>query len=446
MDYRAEYTRKLKTAAEAVKLIHDGDWVDYGPGAAFPETLDAALAGRKGELRDVNVRGNLELKPVQIAEQDPGNESFTYNTWHCSGYGRKYVNQGIAYFSPMLFRDCGSYYTKGLANVDVYMFAVTPMDEHGNFGFGLNNCCSQEVIDKATRIIVEVNEHMPVVYGLESDHINIRDVDCIVESKTDVCKLPPAPAPSSVDESIAGHIFPFLSNGMTLQLGIGGMPKALGALIAQSDLKDLGMHAEYLSDGYLSLYEMGKITNQKKELQKGKGVFSTCSGSQALYDFLDHNIDIASAPMSYVNNPYVISQFKNFVSINGCIAVDLYGQVCSEAVGTRQISGTGGQLDFVTGAYMAESGKSFLTLPSTFTDKDGVAHSSILPKFTAGDIITTPRTQAPYMVTEYGIAQLSGRTTWQRAEALISIAHPDFREELIKAAEEQKIWRHSNKR
>ena len=150
--------------------------------------------------------------------------------------------------------------------------------------------------------------------------------------------------------------------------------------------------------------------------------------------------------MRYVNNPHTISQFKKFISINGCISVDLYGQVCSESAGTRQISGTGGQLDFVTGAYMAEQGKAFLTLPSTFKDKQGGVHSSILPAFTQGDIITTPRTQAPYMVTEYGVAQLTGRTTWQRAESLIAIAHPDFRDELIKAAEAQKIWRKSNKR
>ena len=446
MDYYAEYKRKLKTADEAVQLIKDGDWVDYSAGAAFPEDLDAALARRKGELHDVNVRGNLELKPVMIAEQDPENESFTYNTWHCSGYGRRYVNAGMAYFSPMLFRNCGSYYQHGFAQADVLMITVSPMDAHGNFNFGLNNCCTQEIIDTVDHIILEVNEHMPVIYGMANDHINITDVDCVVESTAPVCTLPPAAAPSPIDEQIAEIIFPFLTDGMTLQLGIGGTPNALGTLIAQSDLKDLGMHAEYMSDGYLRLYEEGKITDKKKELQRGKGVFSTCSGSQALYDFLDHNLGILSAPMAYVNDPAVISRFKKFVSINGCISLDLYGQVCSEAAGTRQISGTGGQLDFVTGTYQAEDGKAFLTLPSTFTDKKGVVHSSILPKFTQGDIITTPRTQAPYIVTEYGVAQLAGLTTWQRAEAIIGLAHPDFRESLIKAAEEQKIWRKSHEK
>ena len=238
----------------------------------------------------------------------------------------------------------------------------------------------------------------------------------------------------------------YLYDGITLQIGIGGMPNALGGLIAESDLKDLGMHTELMSDGYLKLYQAGKITNKKKTLNRGKGVFSICNGSRELYEFLDHNMDIQSVPMRYVNNPETIRQLDHFVSINGCIAMDLYGQVCSETSGIRHISGTGGQLDFVTGAYMAGHGQAFLAMTSTFTDKQGVKHSRILPRFTEGDVITTPRTQAPSMVTEYGVARLSGLTTWERAEKIISIAHPDFREELIAAAERQKIGRRSNKK
>jgi len=445
MNYMKEYKKKIKTPEEAVKIVQDGDWVDYCAGAAFPELLDAALAARKGDLHDVNVRGNLEVKPVKVAEQDPENISFTYNTWHCSGYGRHYIDRGGAFFSPMLFRNCGSYYTRGLANVDVVMITAAPMDKNGNFSFGLNNCATQEIIDKAAHVILEVNPNMPVIYGLACDHIHISEVDSIVESNVPVGGVPNSTA-TDIDKKIAAYIFPYLQNGMTLQLGIGGTPNALGDLIARSELKDLGMHAEFMSDGYLSLYQAGKITNQKKELQRGKGVFSTCAGSRELYDYMDHNMDIMSAPMSYVNDPYVIGQFKNFVSINGCIAVDLYGQVCSESAGMRQISGTGGQLDFVTGTYLSEHGQAFLAMSSAFFDAKGHIHSRILPRFTAGDIITTPRTQAPCIVTEYGIASLTGKTTWQRAEALISIAHPAFRETLIDAAAKQKIWRRSNHR
>ncbi|MEG2177110.1 MAG: acetyl-CoA hydrolase/transferase C-terminal domain-containing protein [Oscillibacter sp.] len=445
MDIDALYREKLKTPEDAVKLVQSGDWVDYSMTCSFPEALDAALARRREELRDVNVRSALSMKPVQVVEQDPEHRAFTFNAWHCSGIDRRYVDKGLAYHSPMLFRNCGAYYRRGFAPVNVAMISVPPMDKHGYFSYGLTNSTTQEVLDAAEHIILEVNEEMPVVYGMESDHIHISQVDCVVEGHKTLGETPGA-APTEIDQRIAANIFPYLRDGITLQLGIGGMPNALGSLIAESDLKDLGMHTELMSDGYLQLYQAGKITNLKKEINRGKGVFSICFGSRALYEFLDHNLGILSAPMRYVNDPATICQFRDFVSINGCIAMDLYGQVCSETSGTRQISGTGGQLDFVTGAFQSENGKSFLAMSSTFQDRQGVTHSRILPKFTEGDVITTPRTQAPYMVTEYGVANLSGLTTWQRAEAIIGIAHPDFREELIAAAQTQKIWRRTNQR
>ena len=445
MDVQKLYQEKLCTAEEAVKCVKSGDWVDYSQTCSFPTDLDAALAGRKDELTDVKVRNAISMKPVQVVEQDPEQKAFTYNLWHCSAIDRHYLDQGRAYHSPMLFRDCGSYYQNGFAPVDVAMITVSPMDRNGNFSFGLTNCCMQEMLDAAKTIIVEVNQEMPFIYGMENDHINVRDVDKIVESKSSISTVS-TPAPTEIDQKIAAQILPFLHDGITLQLGIGGMPNALGTLIAESDLKDLGMHTELMSDGYLKLYQAGKITNKKKTRNRGKGVFSICNGSRDLYDFLDQNVDILSAPMAYVNKPEIIASLDNFVSINGCINVDLYGQVCSETVGTRQISGTGGQLDFVTGAYRSQGGKAFLTLPSVYTDKKGKKHSNIIPRFTDGNVITTPRTQAPIIVTEYGAAQLQGHSTWERAERLIAIAHPEVRDELIAAAEEQRIWRRSNTR
>ena len=445
MDVYGEYREKLRTPEQAVQIVKDGDWVDYSHCCSFPAALDKALAGRRGELKDVKVRGSVTCRPVQVLEQDPGNETFTYNVWHCSAIDRKYLDQGRAYHQPMLFRNCGSYYERGFAPVDVAMITVAPMDRQGNFSFGLTNCCQQEVLDAAKHIVLEVNPDMPVVYGVANDHIHISDVDYVVESDEPISAAPGRPA-SELDKKIAAQIFPYLHDGMTLQLGIGGLPNALGELIAESDLKDLGMHAEIMSNGYLKLYQSGKITNKKKPLQRGKGVFSVCLGSKELYEFLHYNQGILSAPMYYVNAAETIRQLDDFISINSCIAVDLYGQVCAESVGTRQISGTGGQLDFVTGTYMASHGKAFLARPSMSFDAYGVGRSNILPKFTDGDIITTPRTQTPYVATEYGAVNLSGLATWQRAEALISIAHPDFRDALIKAAEKQRIWRRSNKR
>ena len=362
----------------------------------------------------------------------------------CSGT-TKYIDQGRAFHTPMLFRHNGTYYRKGYAPVNVAMITVAPMDKNGNLSYGLTNCAMQEILDAAEHIILEVNPSMPTIAGLANDHINIRDADFVVESELPIPTVK-SPAATEADRKIASYIFPYVTSGCTLQLGIGGIPNSIGSMIAESDVKDLGMHTELMSDGYLDLYLAGKITNAKKKLNRGKGVFSICNGSRKLYDFLDHNDAVLSAPMAYVNNPATIRELDDFISINGCLAVDLFGQVSSESAGLRQISGTGGQVDFITGALEAEHGRAFLAMHATFTDKTGKLHSNILPHFTNGDIITTPRTQAPNIVTAYGLASLPGRTTWQRAEALINIAHPDFRDELIKAAEDQKIWRQSNKR
>ena len=205
------------------------------------------------------------------------------------------------------------------------------------------------------------------------------------------------------------------------------------------------MHTELCTDAYLYMYEAGKLTNKKKTIDKGKGVFGVAIGSGRLYDWLDDNHGVAAYPLEYVNRPYVIAQIDNMVSINGCVAVDLYGQVSSESFGARQISGTGGQLDFLIGASASKGGKAFLCMSSTYRDKQGELHSRVLPQFN-GDIITSPRSQVYFLATEYGVINLEGRSTWERAEALISIAHPDFKEELVKEAEKRKIWRRSNRR
>ena len=231
----------------------------------------------------------------------------------------------------------------------------------------------------------------------------------------------------------------------TIQLGIGGVPDALGMMIAESDLKDLGMHTEFCTDAFYKLHASGKLTNRCKTLDKGKGVFGVAAGTQVLYDWIDDNPGVAAYPIDYVNDPYVIAQLDNFISLNSCIAADLYGQVSSESSGLRHISGTGGQVDFLTGAAMSKGGKAFICMSSTFTDKSGAVQSRIVPHFD-GDIVTSPRSQAYYIATEYGVVNLAGATTWERAESLISVAHPDFRDELIKAAEAQRIWRKSNKR
>lgn len=444
MNFAEEYKRKLKTPEEAVKLVKDGDWVDYSVGIGFPVLLDAALAKRKDELRDIKIRGSLAMQPIQAVEQDRERRTFTYNSWHCSGYERNLCDEGLCNYIPMIFRNMASYYRRYLT-VNVAMISVAPMDSKGFFNFSMVNCTTRAILDAADLIILEVNEHMPHVYGGQEDCIHISEVDVVVEGEHKPLAQLHVPPATEIDEKIASLLLPHIPDGATIQLGIGGMPNSVGKLMAESDLKDLGMHTELLSDGFVDLYEAGKLTNSRKTLHRGKGVFGIALGSQRLYDWVGENQGLLSFPMDYVNQPSVMAQMENMISINNCIAIDLYGQVSSESAGTRHISGTGGQLDFSTGAYDAPGGKGFICMTSSYRDKAGNLKSRILPKFTEGDIITTPRTQAFYIVTEYGIVNLAGRSTWERAELLISLAHPDFRDELIAAADKQKIWRNSNR-
>ncbi len=384
------------------------------------------------------------MQPIQAVEQDRERRTFTYNSWHCSGYERKLCDEGLCNYIPMIFRSMASYYRRYLT-VNVAMISVAPMDNKGFFNFSMVNCTTRAILDAADLIILEVNEHMPHVYGGQEDCIHISEVDVVVEGEHKPLAQLPVPPATEIDEKIASLLLPHIPDGATIQLGIGGMPNSVGKLMAESDLKDLGMHTELLSDGFVDLYEAGKLTNSRKTLHRGKGVFGIALGSQRLYDWVGENQGLLSFPMDYVNQPSVMAQMENMISINNCIAIDLYGQVSSESAGTRHISGTGGQLDFSTGAYDAPGGKGFICMTSSYRDKTGNLKSRILPKFTEGDIITTPRTQAFYIVTEYGIVNLAGRSTWERAEMLISLAHPDFRDELIAAADKQKIWRNSNR-
>ena len=245
---------------------------------------------------------------------------------------------------------------------------------------------------------------------------------------------------------IAEFVVQNMVDGSTLQLGIGSLPNAVGQMIAKSDLKDLGIHTEMLCDSYLDMYKAGKITNTRKALDRYKSIFGLALGSQDLYDWIRENPGVVTYPISYCNDPANVGKIDNFVSINNCISVDLYGQICAESSGIRQISGTGGQLDFLEGAAVSRGGKAFICLTSSFTNKQGEMVSRINPTLVTGDVVTDPRSLAYYIVTEYGGVNLVGCSTWERAERLISVAHPAFRDELIAAAEKQGIWIRSNRR
>ena len=439
-----QYRKKLRTPEAAVRAVKSGDWVDYTSNVCFPPLLDAALAKRRDELSDVKIRGNLLFGPIQTVECDPSREHFLYNSWHCSAYERKLCDRGLCNYIPMIFRNVVPYYRHFLT-VNVAMMSVPPMDKHGYFNLSCATGIARGILEKADIVILEVNEHLPRILGGFDEFIHLSEVDYVVEGPHDPLPQFPAAEATEEDRKIAQQIGPFVRDGATLQLGIGAMPNVVGTLLAQSDLKDLGMHTELCGDAYFQLFKAGKLTNARKTIHRNKGMTGIVFGSQDLYDWVDQNPAVTVAPLEYVNAPETIAQLDDMISINSCIAVDLYGQTCAESAGLRHISGTGGQLDYLTGAAMSRGGKAFICMTSSFADKDGVRRSRILPHF-GGDIVTDPRSQAYFIVTEYGAVNLVGRSTWERAELLISIAHPDFREELIAAAREQKIWRESNKR
>ena len=444
MSVYQEYQSKLRTPEQAVQAVKSGDWVDYSCNVCFPTLLDAALAKRKDELWDVKLRGNLIFGPIRVVEADPTREHFIYNSWHCSGYERKLCDMGLCNYIPMVFRNLVSYYRNHIT-VNVAMLAVTPMDKHGYFNLSCATGTARGVLEQADIVILEVNEHLPRIFGGFDESVHISEVDFVVEGEHAPLPQFPVAEPTAEDVAIADLIVPHITDGATLQLGIGGMPNVVGARLAQSDLKDLGMHTELCGDAYYELYAAGKLTNQRKTFQRGKGVTGMVFGSQKLYDWVDQNPGVVVEPLEFVNAPETIAKLDNMVSINNCVAVDLYGQVCAESAGLRHISGTGGQLDYLTGAPMARNGQAFICMTSSYVDKKGVRHSRIMPHFN-GDIVTDPRSQAFNLVTEFGLVNLAGRSTWERAEMLVSIAHPDFRDELIAAAEQQKIWLRSNKR
>ena len=324
---------------------------------------------------------------------------------------------------------------------------VAPMDEHGYFNFGPNASHMAAVCETSKIVIVEVNENIPVCYGGFEEGIHVSKVDMIVEGDNPaIAEMGGGGAPTEVDEAVAKLIVEEIPNGACLQLGIGGMPNTVGSMIAKSDLKDLGVHTEMFVDAFVDIANAGKINGSKKNIDKGRQVYAFAAGTKKLYDYINRNPECMSAPVNYTNDIRSIAALDNFISINNAVDLDLFGQVNSESSGVKHISGAGGQLDFVLGAYLSKGGKSFICCSSTFTTRDGELKSRILPTLNPGSIVTDTRCNTHYLVTEYGKVNLKGLSTWQRAEAIISIAHPQFRDELIASAEKMNIWRRSNKR
>lgn len=438
------YNAKLVTADEAVKVVKSGDQIHLGLFCGVVVDLEKALAKRSDQLTDVTVCTTMwsYAQPPEILKADPKAEHFHYCSTHLTGTERKQNKAGNCWFLPVQFRENPKFYEECRDIFDVVMLQAAPMDASGNFNLGPQVAEYWGVLRNCKKIIVEVNENMPVNNGMEN-YLNINQVDYVVEGSNTPLPTITAKEASEAEKQMAEHIVKLIESGSTLQLGTGGFPNYVGKLIAESDIDDLGCHTEMFVDAYLHLYEAGKLTNNKS-INKGKMTYTFAMGSKELYDWIDGNQMMQVAPVDYVNDVEVISQNEKMISVNSCLQVDLFGQVNSESSGLQHIGGTGGQLDFVMGAFKSKGGKSFLCTPSTRTLKDGTKESLILPVLPTGSIVSTPRSAVHYIVTEYGAVNLKGKNTYERAELLISIAHPDFREELTRQAEKMGIWKGSS--
>jgi acyl-CoA hydrolase len=433
MNYQNEYKRKLISAEEAARLVKSGMWIDYGAICGFPSLVDEKLSERAGELQGVKIRA--EHSHTRIPGIDPDQEHFIHNSWFLGRVEREYHKQGCCSYIPFGLSEGPRMYREWLRDqVDITFIEVTPMDANGNFNFGAAVTRQKAACEVAKTVVVEVNEHMPWVLGGYDEVVNIADVDYVVENYE--YKIPEFAAAEATpeDRAIAELLAGQIEDGATIQLGVGAIPGVVGNLLIQHGLKDLGIHSEMFNDSMMGLIEAGVVTGRRKTLEPGRAVHCFAAGSERLYKFMDRNPALAGFPVNYTNDPYVIAKNEKQIAINSTLRVDLRGQVCSESVGCRQISGTGGQLEFTRGAYLSKGGKAFICLHATRRDKDGQPASNIVPVLELGDMVTVPASDVSYVVTEYGMVNLKGKSVWQRAKALISIAHPAFRDKLTEQA------------
>jgi acyl-CoA hydrolase len=422
------------SAAEAAALVKSGMTLDYGGLSLQPDLFDKALAARVGELSGVKVRAVLSTRAVAILEADPEGKSFEYYNWHFGGYDRVKHDARRTVYIPLNLGEVPDYYRRFLAPTDIVIVRAAPMDEHGMFNFGPTCAWLRATIERAKTVIIEASPGIPYVYG-PANGVHISEVDYIVEgSDLGLAELPHA-AMTDIDRAVARQLASEIDDGACIQIGIGAMPNAACSLLVESGIKNLGVHTEMLTDGIIDLCKAGKVTGARKQLDPGKVVFTFALGSKYMYDAITRNPEMEIHPVEYTNLPHIIMQNDNAVSINNTTQMDLQGQACSESDGHRHLTGTGGQLQFVRGSYASKGGKSFMLLSSTY-EKKGQRKSRIVLNLTPGNIVTTPRSDIMYVVTEYGMTNLKGKSVSERAKALIGLAHPDFREGLEREAHE----------
>ncbi|MDR1188503.1 MAG: hypothetical protein LBK95_13795 [Bifidobacteriaceae bacterium] len=426
MRWRDEYRSRLVSAPEAVRRLESGQRVVIGHACAEPQALVRELVAQGERLADVEI---VHMVPMgEAAYCSPGMRGhFRHNSLFAGPPTRRAIEDGDADYTPVFFSEVPDLLRRGLP-VDVALVHLSPPDRHGWCSFGLSVDYTKPAAQAARTVIAQVNPQMPRTLG--DSFIHVSELDAIIEVDEPVIELP-RPQIGEVEAGIGGNCAALVRDGDTLQLGIGAIPDAVA--LSLRDKKDLGIHSEMLSDGVVDLIEAGVVTGRRKNFHPGRSVVSFLMGTRRLYDFVDDNPSVEMAPVDFVNNPAVIARNDNLVSINSCVQIDLLGQVVSTSVGPRQISGVGGQVDFVRGASMSAGGRTVMALASTA--REGKI-SKIVPLIDSGAAVTTSRYDVDYVVTEHGVAQLRGKTSRQRSRELISVAHPDFRDQL--AAEHER--------
>lgn len=416
-DWRPNYKEKLVSAEQALQVVKSGDRVVLGHACSEPPVLVQALVARAPELSNVEIVHMVAMGPAIFAQ--PGMEnSFRFNGFFLGAPTRKAVEENRGTFTPCFFSEVPRLFKHKILPIDVMLLQVTPPDEQGFCSYGLSADYTQAAAESAQIVIAQMNTKLPRTAGSK---IHLDALTWIVECDSPIVELAP-PKVDEVECRIGEHIASLVPDGATLQLGIGAIPDA--ALLSLKNKKDLGIHSEMISDGVVTLVEAGVVTNRKKTINTGKFIVTFLMGTSKLYNFVHNNPAVELHPVDYVNDPCVIGQHENMISINSAVQVDLTGQVNAEMIGSVQFSGVGGQVDFVRGAGRSIGGKSIIALPSTAA-RGKV--SRIVRELDAGAAVTTSRNDVHYVVTEFGIADLRGKTLQQRAEALIAIAHPEFR-------------------
>lgn len=424
------YRERMRTAADAVRLVEDGDTIVVPIAAGEPPALLDALSEQRRDFHDVTVFQMLPLR--QVGYLDPGTtEHVRHRSPFLGGANRPGVHDGWIDLVPAHFSEVPRLIRRGLVSSEVVFAHASPMDDDGMLSIGLSPDYTMAAIERARTVVLEVNPQVPFSHGHCQVHIS--QVTAVAENDQPLIETPPATI-GEVERAIAGYVGELIPDGATLQIGIGAIPDAVVQQLAAK--KDLGIHTEMLGDGLLSLLEAGVATNRGKNRHPGVTIATFALGSHRLYAYLDHNPAVELHPVDVTNDPFLAGRNDRLHSINGSLQVDLIGQCGSESLAHRPYSGTGGQVDFVRAANRSEDGRSFIVLPST---AKGGAISRISPTLAPGTHVTTGKNEVDHVVTEYGVAALRGRTARERAKALIAIAHPDYRAELAEAAEQLQL-------